>query len=312
MNKTLLIIDDVPANLAVLIDAASAHGYKVFLAEDGERGLSLAARKQPDLILLDVRMPGIDGLETCRRLKAQPHLQDIPVIFLTALDDVVDKVEGLKCGGVDYISKPIQPAEVLARVQVHLELRETRALLADRNTTLEAEIARRTEAENALRQSLDRALIVATVEGVILFSTQRASRLLSECFDHDKSDVLPESLRPSLSGSPAEGARLIDVNGGRLRVRTFAETGETECVTLLLETVSSSGPSQLEKIGLTPREAEVLYWIAQGKSNPEIAVILANTTGTVKKQVGRILEKLGLESRLAAALKANETLAPRD
>lgn len=170
--STLLIVDDLPANLAMLIDAASAEGFRVLLAENGERALKLAPKAQPDLILLDVNMPGIDGLETCRRLKADTATREIPVIFVTALDDVLDKVAGLEAGGVDYVTKPLQPVEVLARVRVHLELRRLRRELQD-------EVRRREEAERSLRHSLDRALLVATLEGEILFATVRAARLLA-------------------------------------------------------------------------------------------------------------------------------------
>ncbi len=307
--SSLLIVDDVPANLSVLIDTASAHGHRVYLAENGERALALAQRVRPDLILLDVCMPGLSGFDTCRRLKADGALAAIPVIFLTALDDLVDKIEGLEAGAVDYITKPLQPAEVMARVQVHLELRRLRDELAERNATLETEIARRIEAERALRQSLDRAVLVSTTEGQILFCTQRAAQLLRECFGVDAEAELPPPLRfvlePTSDPTPTE----VTVTGGRLRVRRMAEVGEAECITLLLEEILTTGPGTLERLGLTPREAEVLYWIAQGKTNPEVAMILANTTGTVKKQVRSILEKLGLETRVAAALLAQEHLS---
>ncbi|WP_221032323.1 response regulator transcription factor [Actomonas aquatica] len=308
--SSLLIVDDVPANLSVLIDTASAHGHRVFLAENGERALALAQRVRPEIILLDVCMPGLSGFDVCRQLKQNPELAEIPVIFLTALDDLVDKIEGLEAGAVDYITKPLQPAEVMARVQVHLELRRLRLELAERNAALEAEVARREEAERALRQSLDRAVLVATTEGQILFATQRASRLLKECFAAatDAPDTLPSELHFALQATDDGAPREIPVNGGRLRIRRMAEVGATECVTLLLEEVLTTGPGTLERLGLTPREAEVLYWIAQGKTNPEVAIILANTTGTVKKQVRSILEKLGLETRVAAALRAQEVL----
>jgi DNA-binding response OmpR family regulator/DNA-binding CsgD family transcriptional regulator len=293
--KTLLVVDDVPANLSVLIDAASAAGYRVLLAESGERALKLAAKARPDLILLDVMMPGLDGYATCRRLRADPALREVPVIFLSALDDATDKVAGLEAGGMDYVSKPLNPAEVLARVQVHLELRRLRA-------ELQEEVRLRKEAERSLGQSLDRAVLVATLDGEILFATQRASRLLEAHFGRDQVATLPAGLLSS------PGTQEIATAAGKLRVRRFAEVGEAECTTLLLEEVGLSGTARLEQLGLTPREAEVLFWLAEGKSNPEIALILANTTGTVKKQVQSILEKLALENRMAAARLAREQL----
>jgi DNA-binding response OmpR family regulator/DNA-binding CsgD family transcriptional regulator len=300
--STLLVVDDVPANLAMLTDAATAAGFRVLLAEDGERALRLAERARPDLILLDVSMPGIDGLETCRRLKAGAPTREIPVIFVTALGDTLDKVAGLEAGGVDYVTKPLQPAEVLARIRVHLELRRLRVELQD-------EVARREEAERSLRHSLDRAVLVATLDGEILFSTVRAARMLPRHFPGAAAARLPEPLLACIRDAPGEPAREFPTAEGRVRVRRFAETGEAECATLLLEEIAAPGGLLQRHFNLTPREAEVLFWIAQGKSNPEIAVILANTTGTVKKQVASILEKLGTENRLAAAKLAHDLLA---
>ncbi len=294
--KTLLVVDDVPANLSMLVDAASAAGYRVLLAESGERALKLAAKTAPDLILLDVMMPGLDGYATCRRLKAEPALREVPVIFLSALGDATDKIAGLEAGGLDYVAKPLDPAEVLARVEVHLELRRLRQ-------ELQEEVRRREEAERALRHSLDRALLVATLDGQLLFATQRASRLIEAHFGPGHEAALPAALPLGAAASQE-----IATPTGRLRVRRFAEVGEAECVTLLLEEIGASAAPRLEQLGLTPREAEVLFWIAEGKSNPEIALILANTAGTVKKQVQSILDKLGLENRLVAARRAREIL----
>lgn len=300
--NTLLVVDDVPANLAMLTDAASAAGFRVLLAEDGERALRLAERARPDLILLDVNMPGLNGLETCRRLKADDATREIPVIFVTALDDVLDKVAGLEAGGVDYVTKPLQPAEVLARVRVHLELRRLRA-------ELQAEVRKREEAERSLRHSLDRALLVATLDGELLFATVRASRLLAEYFPAQLTGTLPPALLSTVHAAPAAEACEIATPGARLRVRRFAEVGPAECVTLLLEPIVDATGVLQRCFRLTPREAEVLFWIAQGKSNPEIALILANTAGTVKKQTTSILEKLGVENRMTAAVQANEALS---
>lgn len=150
---TLLIVDDNPINLGVVVEYLEDTGYEVLVALDGEEALKRAAYTQPDLILLDVMMPGIDGFETCRRLKADAGTAQIPVIFMTALDDVADKVAAFKAGGVDYVSKPFRPEELLARVRIHLALRRAQRDLAQRNEALEVEIAARREAEAALRAS---------------------------------------------------------------------------------------------------------------------------------------------------------------
>jgi DNA-binding response OmpR family regulator/DNA-binding CsgD family transcriptional regulator len=298
--STLLVVDDVPANLALLIDAAGSAGHRVLIAEDGERALKLANKVIPDLILLDVSMPGASGFEICRQLRATPATSEIPVIFITAHSEVSDKVTGLSAGGVDYVTKPIQAAEVLARVQVHLEISRLRK-------ELQTAVARRDEAVRALRHSLDRALVVATLDGQILFSTVRAGRVLTEHFGSG-GDILPPELLACVGTESAKGPLEIAVNGARLRVRQFSEVGEAECVTLLIEPQLDDSARLQRRFSLTQREAEVLFWIAQGKSNPEIAAILANTTGTVKKQVASILSKLEVENRMSAGLKAHECL----
>jgi two-component system sensor histidine kinase/response regulator len=123
MSETILIVDDTPANLGVLVETLGAAGYQLMVAEDGEEALAQTAQTQPDLILLDVMMPGLDGFETCRRLKARPETRDVPVLFMTALSETADKVKAFAAGGVDYITKPIEHEEALARIRTHLALR---------------------------------------------------------------------------------------------------------------------------------------------------------------------------------------------
>jgi len=136
---TILIIDDTPANVAVLADHLEDRGYQVVVAQDGEEGIKRAALVGPDLILLDVMMPGIDGFETCRRLKLAPGSKDIPVIFMTALAETSDKVRGFEAGGVDYVTKPFRIEEVLARIGTHLTLREMQKQLSAQNLELQEE-----------------------------------------------------------------------------------------------------------------------------------------------------------------------------
>ncbi|MDD1621857.1 MAG: response regulator, partial [Methylococcaceae bacterium] len=142
MNQpTLLVVDDTSASLKLIKDILSAADYKVLTANAGELALRALADHRPDLILLDVRMPDMDGFEVCRRLKDNPKTRDIPVIFLSAVTDLDEKVEGFKLGAVDFISKPFQRDELLARVRTHLQLyrlqSELEQLVADRTTALE-------------------------------------------------------------------------------------------------------------------------------------------------------------------------------
>lgn len=142
----ILVVDDTPANLEVVVEALSDAGFEVAIATDGERAIRQATLSQPDLILLDVMMPILDGFETCRRLKASSVTSDIPVIFMTALSDTTDKVRGFNLGAVDYVTKPFQEAELIVRVTTQLKLRQL-------NQTLEEQVEQRTdELQKALQQ----------------------------------------------------------------------------------------------------------------------------------------------------------------
>ncbi len=143
-GRKILVTDDVPANLDLLFQALDGEGYNVHVAFDGYQTLEVAANSRPDLILLDVMMPGIDGYETCRRLKADETLADTPVIFLTARDDVEGIIEGFQAGGVDYVTKPFKKEEVLARIRTHLERDLLARELAELNTRLEEKVRERT------------------------------------------------------------------------------------------------------------------------------------------------------------------------
>lgn len=134
--KPILIVDDTPANLSLLSETLTNAGYKVAVANNGDRALKMVKYNPPALILLDVMMPVIDGFETCKMLKENPATREIPVIFMTALSDTVNKVKGLNLGAVDYITKPFQQEEVLARIRVHLKLRNLTETLAKQNVLL--------------------------------------------------------------------------------------------------------------------------------------------------------------------------------
>jgi PleD family two-component response regulator len=141
LNATILVVDDNPENLSVLFSVLTATGFKVLAKKDGESALNLIARKKPDLILLDIIMPGLDGFKVCRQLKQQESTRDIPVIFMSGLADTVDKIKGFELGGVDYIIKPFQCEEVLARVKTHLTLRNLQKRLEEKNAQLQEALA---------------------------------------------------------------------------------------------------------------------------------------------------------------------------
>ncbi|WP_069471277.1 ATP-binding response regulator [Candidatus Marithrix sp. Canyon 246] len=151
-KNVVLIIDDNPINIGVVVDSLEESGFKIIIARNGEMGLKRARLVKPDIILLDVVMPGISGFETCSRLKADKKTVDIPVIFMTALDNTADKVKGFELGGVDYITKPVQVEEVLARLKTHLTIHKLKNV-NQQNEELKQEIAKRKLLEEQLRQS---------------------------------------------------------------------------------------------------------------------------------------------------------------
>ena len=195
-TRTILIIDDTPANLGVVAQNLEENDCEILVAQDGEEGLKRAALAQPDLILLDVMMPGIDGIETCRRLKASEATRAIPVIFMTALADVADKVAGFAVGGVDYVTKPFQVEELLARVNTHLALCAIQQELAAQNRRLGEEVAVRRKAEAALQMSevRYRRLFETAKDGILLldFGNARvidANPMLAKMFGYDASTL---------------------------------------------------------------------------------------------------------------------------
>jgi DNA-binding response OmpR family regulator len=197
---TILVVDDTPANLELLVDTLTAAGYQVFSAESGESALAAVAARPPELILLDTCMPSLDGFEVCRRLKARAESCDIPVVFISAFGESAERVEGLKLGAVDFITKPFQRQELLARIQPHLELRRLRVRLEQQadglrqaNAQLQTELAERKRAADELHwttafleakansstpNSATDAILVVDPQARTVYQNQRAVDLL--------------------------------------------------------------------------------------------------------------------------------------
>lgn len=169
-NSTILLVDDNPTNLQLLFGTLKGLGHKLLVAKSGEDALKVALWAQPDLILLDILMAGIDGFETCARLKQNPQTEEIAVIFLSALDDTDDKIKGLSMGAVDYIAKPFQAEEVIARVETHLTIARLRTELAERNRQLEA-------ANQPILDSVGDGIYGLDLEGKITFANPAAMQL---------------------------------------------------------------------------------------------------------------------------------------
>ncbi len=299
-GSTLLIVDDTPDNIAVLFDYLAEAGHRVLGCESGAAALETLEIEEPDLILLDVMMPELDGFETCRRIKQIPAGRDVPVFFMTALDDPIDKVRGLEAGAIDYLTKPVFPEEVLKRVQAHLEIRRLRKTLQEQNDRLDAALQRSITAENHLRETLNQALLILHRPSLkVLFATRQATALLAAPSDLDH---LREATRQNQPTVRTQAGLDYELDYG-------AEDPTAGTLLLTLRPCRQPPtPADLRALGLTPRETEILFWVAQGKTSPEIAIILRMQVCTVKKHVENFLPKLGVETRLAAALQAQELL----
>src|ERR1700724_2599161 len=167
--KTVMIVDDLPANVDVVLGFLAEAGYRVLVSDGGHRAMEQLARTLPDIILLDLMMPGLNGIETCQRIKANKEWSHIPVIMMTAADELSKKLAAFHAGAVDFVTKPVQPEEVQARVQSHLKIRELQSSLEQKNRELAEEIDLRLDAEKQLETSLEQGLLVTNRQGQFFF-----------------------------------------------------------------------------------------------------------------------------------------------
>lgn len=288
LRDMVLVVDDSAETLTLLTDALDGAGMTAMVALDGVSALRVAARLTPDLILLDAVMPGIDGFETCRRLKAAPGLADVPVIFMTGLSETEHIVQGLEAGGVDYVTKPLVAEELVARIRVHLAT------------------ARTARSARAALDASGRHLMAVDGAGRVLWLTPRAQALVT---GEGAARILPDDLRDWLAASirgGAEGRRdavsLSLAQAGPVSVSWVGRIGADEFLLRLVpEEPDDLPPDLFRPYRLTGRELQVLGWIAKGKSNRDAAEILGLSTRTVDKHLEGIYAKLGVENRTAAA-----------
>ncbi|WP_426616288.1 response regulator [Bradyrhizobium sp. McL0616] len=284
-----LVVDDSPETLRLLTDALDGAGMTVMVALDGASAMRIVEQITPDIVLLDAVMPGLDGFETCRRLKRDAGLANVPVIFMTGLAETEHIVRGLEAGGVDYVTKPIVIEEMLARIRVHLGN------------------ARLTQSARTALDVSGRFLFSVNRQGNILWATPQAQKLLSDHHGAQVDDfVLPPSLLQWLEqvkgkgSSKSQAASLPD--NPQLRFYYMGETGPNEfLLRLSKESGTALPPEFTSELGLTTREGEVLAWLSKGKTNRDIAQILGLSPRTVDKHLEQIYAKLGVENRTAAA-----------
>ena len=295
-RDTVLVVDDSPETLRMLTDALDGAGMTVMVALDGTSALRIGEQITPDVILLDAVMPGIDGFETCRRLKSESRLANVPVIFMTGLAETEHIVRGLGAGGVDYVTKPIVIAEMLARIKVHTAN------------------ARMTQSARAALDVSGRYLFVVNHLGQMIWATPQAQKLLhSDPLDDSERKIelpaqwlswLGQTFKGTGEAKPPSDQSLKRNN--KLRIHYVGRLSSDEFLLRLAQGTASDSPDELSKqLGLTVREGEVLSWLSKGKTNRDIAQILGLSPRTIDKHLEQIYSKLGVENRTAAAAVAN-------
>jgi CheY-like chemotaxis protein/DNA-binding CsgD family transcriptional regulator len=306
-GDVVLIVDDMPDNLSLLHDALDDAGYTVLVATDGPSAIARAQQARPAIVLLDAMMPGMDGFEVARRLKAGTVTAAIPIVFMTALTETEHVVAAFAAGGADYVTNPIQPREVLARIQAH---------------TQTARVQR--QARNALDAFGHATMVVRPGDGRLLWQTALARTLLRDYFGSEGSaapvpiiDWVRREAAQHLAGAPA--LPLVIARGGRrltLELHPMGvgdapgaaggpdeDPGEDDEWLIVASEADDAAviEAMMQAFRLTAREAEVLHWVARGKTNRDIGDILALSPRTVTKHMEHILPKLGVETRTAAA-----------
>lgn len=290
----VLLVDDSPESLSFLTDALEQSGYSVLIATSGGSAISIIDRITPDLILLDAVMPGMDGFETCRRLKAHGAVAQVPVIFMTGLTETEHVVRALEAGGVDYLTKPINVDELRARIRVHLAN------------------ARSAQSARVALDAAGRHLLAVRGDGRILWSTPQATRLINAASGSDEGlDLISAKVQTWLMESRTMGQGrdipiTVETSGeAALSLSFLGSIGPDEHLFRLTSQVQASDDGRLRQhFPLTMRESEVLAWIAKGKSNRDIGEILGLSSRTVNKHLEQIYVKLGVENRASAAVKA--------
>jgi len=288
----VLIVDDVPENLAVLHDALDESGYTVLVANNGAAALERARQAVPDVILLDALMPGMDGFEVCRRLRADIATRAIPVIFMTGLTETEHVVAAFDAGGTDYVTKPVRQSEMLARVKTHVQ-----------NARLMH------QARSALDAFGNAVLAVTPHDRRIVWQTPLARQWMQAYFGDDGDTVTPAPLAAWLAADPA--AQPLTVIRGAARLIFNAadvRSGEQWMIVLREESDTARVQALMALFRLTQRESEVLHWVIQGKTNRDIGDILGMSPRTVNKHLEHVFEKLGVETRTAAATLATNKM----
>lgn len=293
----VLVVDDSADTLSMLNDTLEHAGMNCLLALDAKQALSIAARMLPDIILVDAIMPNTTGFDLCQQLKHERELHDIPVIFMTGLNDADSLVKAFSVGAADFITKPINTAELVARMRVHIA-----------NTRI------RQSAQSALDQA-GHYVFAITPTGALLWSTPLVNQMLQQAGADDAwmSAQLAAQLKTWLARNPMQGnALVISAPEREFSLILLGHSGPGE---ILLRLMPNQGldESQVlrEHLHLTQREADVLLWISRGKTNREMAQILEISPRTINKHLEQVFKKLQVDNRTSAARIALEVFAQK-
>ncbi|NKJ01133.1 DNA-binding response regulator [Novosphingobium sp. SG707] len=289
-TQTVLVVDDEPDSLRMLTAALEGAELSVLVATSGQAALDLLGHILPDLILMDAVMPGIDGFETTARIKARPELANVPVIFMTGLTESEHVVEAFEVGGTDYVRKPVNLMELIARVRVHMA--QSRAM----------------HASVASLDATGRLMMATDAQGRMLWCTPRAEQAIARLVpDWSREGGLPPAVsvlverllqRGGKPGSAVKG----EFGESSLELLVIAHYRENEVLIRLNEISHEQNVAKLrDSLDLTQREAEVLLWVGYGKASNDISDVLDISPRTVQKHLERIYVKLGVEKRSAAA-----------
>lgn len=283
----VLVVEDDLMSVSMLSDALSNEGYTVLVAMDGEQALYIANKMQIDIILMDAIMPKMDGFQACQMIKENVELQHIPVLFMTGLNSSENVLQGFNAGGVDYINKPINLDELLARLKKHL---------SNSHLTLSARLA---------LDEVGQSSITCDMNGKIIWHTDNAIEMLNNAGSDDDwiTNKLPNIIKNWIMHDPQRNStlELRDLTGA-IQLRFISRTHPGEYLFRLINNDEVYAKQRLKtQFMLTDREADVLLWISHGKTNREIGQIIDMSPRTVNKHLEQIFKKLDVENRTSAA-----------
>ncbi|MEM6408599.1 MAG: DNA-binding response regulator [Pseudomonadota bacterium] len=283
-----LVVDDNPDSLGMVASALETQGMTVLVARDGRAAINLTHRVQPDVILMDAVMPELDGFETCKLLKSGPNPTLAPIIFMTGLKERENVVKGLQAGGVDYLTKPVQIDEMLARMTTHVV--NSRLLQSARQAI----------------DAFDRAVLAFDRQANLTWGSEKGMAVINGG-PIDLSDQLLKAWLLSCASRPVSECDPFTSD-----TVDFLFIGVSIAGEILVKTVAQHGMSNedilQQAFNLTQRESEVLYWLTLGKTNRDISTILALSARTVNKHLEQVFQKMGVDNRTSAALMADRKI----